>query len=349
MDILLLLPVLACFLLTIFILPLWIKRAREIGLVGKDINKYSKPEVAEGGGIAVIGGFTLGLLIYVAIKTFYFNLSENLIDIFVILVVILMLCFIGMIDSLLAAKTKSSSNPNIPGWRKGLRKRYRILLCIFAAVPLMVINAGQSTIGFPFLDGLVLGWIYPLILIPLGVVGAATTFNFLAGYNGLEAGQGVIIISALSLVAYLTGNSWLGLIGLCFVFSLLALLIFNKYPARVFPGDVLTYPIGGMIAIMAIVGNMEKIALFFFIPYIVEVFLKARGRLKKQSFGKPNKNGSLDMPYDKIYGLEHAAIWFLKKINGKATEKGVVYLIYFVQILIIIAGFLIFRNSIFKF
>ena len=68
--------------------------------------------------------------------------------------------------------------------------------------------------------------------------------------------------------------------------------------------------------------------LFFFIPYILEVALKSRGKLKRESFGKPNKDGSLDLAYNKIYGLEHIAIWILKKYN-KNNEKNVVYLIHF--------------------
>jgi UDP-N-acetylglucosamine--dolichyl-phosphate N-acetylglucosaminephosphotransferase len=194
-----------------------------------------------------------------------------------------------------------------------------------------------------------IGLLYPLIIIPIGIIGASTTFNFLAGYNGLEAGQGILIISALSLVSYFTGTTWLALIGLCMVLSLLAFWIFNKYPAKVFPGDVLTYPVGGLIAILAILGNFEKIAIFFFIPYIFEVILKSRGKLTKQSFGKPNKDGSLEMLYDKIYGLEHLAIFLLKKLkrDGKVYEKDVVIAIHAFQIVIILLGFIIFRNSIF--
>ena len=171
-----------------------------------------------------------------------------------------------------------------------------------------------------------MGAIYPLILIPIGIVGAVTTFNILAGYNGLEAGQGILIIGALSVVAFFTGSSWLTLIGICMVVSLAAFLFFNKFPAEVFPGDVLTYSIGALIAIFAILGNFEKIAIFFFIPYIAETFLKLRGKLKKQSFGLPQKDGSLEMPYKKFYGLEHFSIWFLKKIKNKVYEREVVYL-----------------------
>jgi len=75
-----------------------------------------------------------------------------------------------------------------------------------------------------------------------------------------------------------------------------------------------------------------------------ETLLKLRGGLKKQSFGKPNKDGSLEMPYDKIYGLEHVAIWLLKRIkeNKKAYEWEVVYLINGFQVVIILIGFLAF-------
>jgi UDP-N-acetylglucosamine--dolichyl-phosphate N-acetylglucosaminephosphotransferase len=220
-------------------------------------------------------------------------------------------------------------------------------MVLFAAVPLMVINAGKHTMSIPFLGVVDFGLLYPLLLIPIGIVGATTTFNFLAGFNGLEAGQGVIILSALSLVAYLTGSSWLSLILLIMVVALLAFLIYNFYPAKVFPGDTLTYSIGGLIAISAILGNFEKIAVFFFIPYILEVILKSRGKLVKQSFGKINKDGSLDLLYPKIYGITHLAIFSLKKLGIKPTEKKVVYFIWAFQILIVILGLIIFREGIF--
>ena len=211
----------------------------------------------------------------------------------------------------------------------------------------MVINAGHSQMAVPFIGSVNLGLLYPLLVIPIGIVGACTTFNFLAGHNGLEAGQGILILAALSVVAYFTNSPWLTVIGVCMVLALIAFLFFNKFPAKVFPGDVLTYPIGGLIAVMAILGNFEKIALFFFIPYIIEVFLKSRGKLKMQSFGKPNKDGSLDLAYRKFYGLEHVAISILKKTKGKAYEKEVVYLLWIFQAFIILLGFLLFRGSIF--
>ena len=191
----------------------------------------------------------------------------------------------------------------------------------------------------PFFGLVNFGILYPLLLVPLGVAGAATTYNFLAGFNGLEVGQGILILSFLSFVAYVSKSPWLAIIGLCMVASLLSFYFFNRFPAKVFPGDIMTYSIGALIAGMAILGNFEKIAIVVFIPYILEVILKIRGGLiNVHSFGIPNKRGELKMPYKKVYGLEHLAIKILNKF-GKATEKKVVYLIYSFQILFILIGF----------
>ena len=331
MEPLLLFPLLLGFFITLFFTPVWIKRAKISGLVGKDMHKISKDEISEAGGVPVIFGFIFGVLIYIAINTFYFKTTYNIIEIFSLLISILIISFIGLIDDIL-------------GWKIGLTKRARIFFLIFASIPLVVINAGESRmIGIEF------GLVYPLFLIPLGIIGAAATFNFIAGYNGLEASQGILILSSMALVTWFTENSWLSLISLLMVSCLIAFYIFNKYPARIFPGDILTYSVGALIAILAILGNIEKITVFFFIPYIIETGLKIRGGLKKESFAKLNKDGSLENKYKKFYGIEHISIFLLKKIkrNKKVYEKEVIYLINLFQIFIIILGLILFRKTIF--
>jgi len=332
MNVILLLPLLISFLVCLFLIPFWIKKAKNIGFVWEDMNKPNHPKnVAGSGGIGVFLAFILGTLTYIAIKTFYFKSEDNLIEIFASLSVVLVIAFIGMLDDIL-------------GWKRGgLSKRSRLILLLFASIPLIVINAGESNI-----IGIELGLLYPLIIIPLGIIGASATFNFLAGYNGLEASQGIIILFALSITTFLMGEKWLSVITLSMIASLVAFYIFNKYPAKVFPGDILTYSVGALIATTAILGNIEQIALFFFIPYIIETGLKLRGKLEKHSFAKVNEDGSLEVPYDKIYGLEHLAIYILKKIkpSKKVFEKDVVYLINLFQIFIIILGFIIFKGSI---
>jgi len=336
MEELLFLSIVVSFLATLVFLPKWISKCRKVGLSWEDMNKYNHPKnVASSGGLVVVMGFVLGVLSYVAIRTFFIELNGVSLKIFSLLSVILILAIVGLSDDLL-------------GWRNGgLSVKFRILLAFLASIPLVVINAGTHTINMPFVGLVNLGLLYPLFLIPLGIAGATTTYNFLAGFNGLEAGQGIIILSFLSLIAYITGSSWLALIGLIMVASLIVFYFYNKVPAKVFPGDILTYSIGALIAGMAILGNFEKVALFIFIPYIIETGLKLRGGLKKQSFGIPQKDGSLKKPYEKNYSLTHVAIGFLEKLKKKVYEKDVVYLIFAFQIVICLFALVIFRRFLF--
>ncbi len=331
MEPLILVSIAISFFITYLTLPLWIKKAKQIGLMWEDMNKTERPKIAGSGGAMVVLGFSIGVLMYVALQTFIFNSSTHLIEILALFSVILLVSGIALIDDLF-------------GWRKGgLSKRSRIILVIFTAIPLMVINAGTSSVFLPIIGGIDLGIIYPLIFIPMGILGATTTYNFLAGYNGLEASQGILVLGALSIVTYITGNPWLSVICLYGVSVLLAFYIFNFHPARVFPGDIMTYAVGALIATVAILGNIEKIAIIFFIPYIIEFFLKVRGKLNKPSFGKTNSDGSLEVPYKKMYGLTHISIKILKKIKGnkKVYEKEVVWLINVFQLIFILIGFLI--------
>jgi len=333
-NILILLSLIISFFLTFLTIPFWIRKAKVSGLIWEDMNKPGFPKnVAGSGGIVAVIAFVIGVLYYVAIRTFVMeDINGISVEIFALLSVVLILTITGIIDDLL-------------GWHhNGLSKRTRIFLAFAASIPLVVINAGSSVMNFPFLGEVNIGLFYPLVLIPVGIAGATTTYNFLAGFNGLEAGQGILILGFLSYVAYATGSSWLAVVGLIMVASLIGFWFYNKYPAKVFPGDSLTWTIGALIAGMAILGNFEKIAVFVFIPYILETGLKLRGKLEKHSFGKPKKDGSLEMPFKKIYGLEHAAIYALKKVKkkGKVYEKDVVYLIHGFQILLIILAYIIF-------
>jgi UDP-N-acetylglucosamine--dolichyl-phosphate N-acetylglucosaminephosphotransferase len=329
-DLKLLVPAIVSFLIALFLTPYWIKKAKQIGIEGENMNQLNAEKFPISGGVVFILAFLVGVLMFVAYRVFIVQTSEFIIEIFALLVVTLILAMIGFVD-------------DIFGWRRGgLSVRTRIVLCIIAAIPLVAINAGKSIVSLPFIGAVDFGLLYPLFLVPIAVVATSTTFNMLAGFNGLEAGQGIIILSGLGIVAFITGQSWISVIALIMVMALLGFLVYNFYPGKIIPGDGLTYPVGGMIGILAILGNFEKIALFFFIPFIIEVFLKSRGKLKKWSFGKPRKDGTLDLLYDKIYATTHLAILILKKIGIKSTERNVVLLIWLYELIIVILGFIIF-------
>ncbi len=315
---------------TLFVAPYWIRRAVRAKLTGKDKHKKTEVEVAEVGGLPVICGFLFAMLYYVAIRVFIYHKEDGvLIFLMAALLSILIATIIGVVDDIL-------------GWKIGLRIRYKILLTFFIALPIMVVNAGHSAMTFPFIGLVNLGLLYPLFVIPAGIMGASNGFNMLAGYNGLEAGQGMIILTTLGIISYLAGTGYVAVIAFAMVFALAAFFYYNRYPAKVFPGDTLTYSTGAMIAIIAILGNIEKFAIILFIPYYIEFLLKARGGMARESFANLDSDGSLSRPHRRYFGLEHIAIDIIRKLKKRAYEKEVVYLILFFQLLIACGTFLYF-------
>lgn len=316
------------FLITIFLASLygtkiWIKIARKSDLTGKDMNKSDKNEIAESGGIIVIGTFALAVLLYISAKIFYFHTETHLLQLFALLTSLLLACLIGFVDDIL-------------GWKNGLRQWQKPLLTLPIAIPLAAINVGVSKMVLPFLGAIELGIAYPLLIVPLGIIGASNGYNMLAGLNGLESGLGIIIFSFLGSVAWISGTPWMGVVSFSMVAALLGFFYYNKFPSEVFPGDSMTYGTGALIAIIAILGSMEKIALFIFIPYILEFLLKMRSKFEAESFGDLKEDGTLEPKGGKIYSLTHI---FMKK---GFKERQIVRIMMGIEALLCFAAFIIF-------
>jgi len=299
-----------------------------LGFVGRDLNKYEKPEVTEIGGFFVLLSVCISILLYVALKVYLIKTTFNLLQIFVIETVISLSLIIGILDDVL-------------GWKKGIKHWKRVLLTSTLALPLMVTSSGVSVINIPFIGPVDVGMIYPLVLVPIGIIGASNAFNMIAGYNGLEASMGLILFASLAIKSYLSGLYYISYISLITVSSILAFLIFNRYPARVFPGNSFTYGIGALYGSLIILGNIERFGLMTYALYFIELILFLRGLkngIYKENFGIPDEKNRLKEPYEKIYSMTHLAIRINRKIFGYATEKGVVVTLSILQALVCIAS-----------
>ena len=89
MEPIILIPIFLSFFITFLAVPIWAKRAKKVGLEGRDVHKTEKRRLAEAGGVPVVFGFVLGFLSYIAIKTFYFNDMAKFVEMFALLSVIL--------------------------------------------------------------------------------------------------------------------------------------------------------------------------------------------------------------------------------------------------------------------
>ncbi len=319
---------LSAFLLTYFITPVMVRKIAARGLTGKDMNKLGQPQVAELGGISILLGLSLGIICATFISTYLGYIKLDLALLFAAFLTIILVGFIGVIDDLI-------------GWKKGIRQWQHALFPLFAALPLMAVNAGTHDIVLPFVGSVPLGIFYSLLLVPIGITGASNAFNMLAGFNGLEAGLGIIIVSTLSVIAALYGEPEALVIGVAVVGALLAFLKYNWFPAKVFGGDSLTMMVGAGIATISIVGNMEKAGIAIIALYWVEFIFKARRKFQSECFGIPQKDGTL-RPDPRGGSLTHVMMSL-----GKFTEAQVVRNFLAVQLVISVAVFLLFYYQLF--
>ncbi len=273
-------PLILALISVLLIMPPFIRRMRAQGFLGKDMNKYSRPKVAELGGVVVFLGFSFGIFSAIFLSTYLHAFTIELSVLLAGFSTIAMICFIGFIDDII-------------GWKKGIRQWQHALFPIIAALPLMAIAAGETAMVIPFIGQIQLGIIYSLIIIPIGVTGASNAFNMLAGFNGLEAGQGIILTTTLTIIALLSGQITAALFGIAMIGALIAFLRFNWFPARIFGGDSLTLMVGANLAVMSIIGNMESVGLLIVALFIIEFLIKAKHKFQSECFGRPNKKNQL--------------------------------------------------------
>ena len=311
------------FTVTFGFLKVLIPRLKAAGIIGKDVNKPDKPEVAEMGGIAIIAGFTASIMLVIMLDTF-FGFEINLIHLLAGLIVVHSIAFIGIVDDLI----------NIPQYVKAV-------LPIFAAVPLIALRAaGSTTMAVPFIGELDFGLFYLLVLVPIGIAVASNLTNMLAGYNGLEAGMGIIIFSVASIIAYHSNATVSSFLFLSFLGALIAFFLFNRYPAKVFPGDVGALSIGATLATGVIIGNMESVGALLLLPYVVDFFIKLANKLPSKEWWGEYKGGKLYPVGGKVWGFCQLV---MKLANG-ISEQNLVLVFFAIEALVGIIVLLLFLH-----
>ena len=342
-PIILSISILISFVTSFVITPYFMKFLYLAGIVGLDLQKKNRPKLPTSGGICVAFGILSGLLSYIGLHTFVSGSEIDVIPLLAVTSSILIVMFVGLLDDLnvksRAAKTKEGYDIRVgfPQWIKPL-------LTLPAAIPLMVISAGETSMAIPFIGRVPFGILYPLLLIPIGMIGASNAVNLLAGFNGLEAGMGIVYFLGLGIFSLLHNSGESDVLNGSVVFltafaALAGFIRYNWYPAKILPGDSLTYLLGSMVAAGVIVGNMERSGILAMLPFIIEFFLKLRVKFKATCLGKLREDGKLDPPYGrKIYSWTH----LLMNIRSM-TEKQVTITLILIQLGFTIIMFLPFN------
>lgn len=248
----------AGFLVTYLLIPLISSYMRSRGIVGIDVHKLSKPEIPEMGGLSILAGITaaaiMGSYLFPEFSTTFFAF----------LFTILIAGTVGIIDDI-----------------RGLHPVVKPVLTLFASLPILLFHAYSEYPILPFAGRARLTMIYPL-LIPIGIAVTANAVNMLDPLNGVMSGTSAIIASAFLICSLLFNRFDATILSLALLGVLLAFYAYNKYPARVFPGDTGSLAVGAGIGALAIIGSMEVIGVVLLLPHIMNAFYILSG-LKKLS------------------------------------------------------------------
>jgi len=251
------------FIVTLCLTPIHIWMFKRIGKVGEDRHKAQRPNVPEMGGITIFFGMLISYfaLLHYEGPTWMPYVIASLSIIF----------FVGIIDDIYA-----------------IRQRTKLLLLMFSAIPLFFYDGGVLDLTVAEFG---VGAFY-YIAATVGMSASSNLTNILEGFNGESIGLGAIASGFLLIDAQILGSIDITWILLPVFGSLLAFLLFNKYPARVFPGDTGTLLIGGSIGLSVIIGGHVVIGVIVLMPQIVEFLLKSRKRFSGVSYGATKVDGS---------------------------------------------------------
>ena len=236
------------FIVCHFSLPRIMRYMKERGVVGRDAHKIDHPLIPEMGGLAIL----LGLVACTVVGMFILPDERDMFLSFMGTVMIAGI--IGAYDDL-----------------KPLNARVKPILTAFAGLPILLMSTYTPSIVFPFIGGTRLTRVYPLLL-PIVMAVTSNAVNMMDPFNGVMAGSSSIITVTLLVAALILGKSEAVILCAALLGVLLAFFYFNKYPSRVFSGDVGSLSVGAALGAIAVLGRLEVVAVVAFMPQIMNAF-----------------------------------------------------------------------------
>ncbi len=270
--------------------PFFIKFMLNKGIFGIDIHKKEQPKIAEMGGIVLI----ISLIISSVITILVVDDSDVQLMIGVFCITITIAGIIGIIDDFVT-----------------LNAILKPVLLLLASAPIIAstwFSTGplyNSHPQFPLIGETQLTIVY-LILLPFVITVPANAVNMIDVFNGSMAITTIIVLIATFIanliISYTSPDSTsnrdfttldpTNIFVLMIIGVLIAFLIFNRYPARVFGGDSSSLTIGASLGAIAVLGRLEIVIIIAIIPFIMNAFgiiSSVKGLLERRKMARPTK------------------------------------------------------------
>ncbi len=265
------------FLLTLYLLPKFIKWAKEKN-ASQPIHHLAPNSHKKKAGTPTMGGVVFVFATVVATLC-----SAKLNNFYVLtgLFIVIGFCLIGVKDDI----SKIINSKNTAGLSPKAKLVLQFFVASIAAVVIFLFNH-DTTLHIPFYK-------YPIAemgVIAIGlwiivIVATSNAVNITDGLDGLATVPSIMAFFTLSTIVYITGNiiisnyllfpsikfsGELTIMGAAFSGALIAFLWRNCHPAEVFMGDSGSLAIGGFMGFLAIVGKSEVLLILIGLIFVIE-------------------------------------------------------------------------------
>ena len=241
------------FLITVLISPIFILFLKRLKF-GQSIREEGPKSHQKKSGTPTMGGIIIILSIVV---TALFVISRYIgnpftIETNLVLLVLLGYGLIGFIDDFIIVVLKR--NLGLTSKQK-LIGQFAIAILFYLILRTQDISTALAIPGTSF--ELELGLFYPVLIVFM-MVGTSNAVNLTDGLDGLVSGNAVIAFGAFGiLAASVVPQFEVAVFALATVGALLGFLMFNAHPAKVFMGDTGSLALGGALAAIAIILQLE--------------------------------------------------------------------------------------------
>lgn len=304
------------FIATIVVMPSLIRRLEERNIVAKDMYKADHHEIATNGGLVIL----LTALLSLSIMSLFYS-SYILPVNYVMIMVVTLFALFGILDDII-----------------DIGRPAKLILLYYCSYSLISYTTATQ-VYFPLFGTINLGILYLQLILPLFVPVVANLVNMHSGLNGLAPGLSLIVLITLILKTMAGGEVMSVLFIVCLTGSLAAYWFFEKYPARIFWGNIGALSVGAAIGATMVTGGFIFSGFVMLIPHVVNFLLYVYWRLRPvkypvAKFGNIREDGTLEVP-------NPLTLKWVLPYYFPMTEKTAVTVMYGLTTIFCIIGFMI--------
>lgn len=231
------------FFISLIMVPIIIHFSNKKNLFDKvNERKIHKGNISRLGGLAIYTGFLISFLYLLFIKKLSFNFNP-----YIFLLASLIAFLTGFIDDIVHIKA------NI-----------KLFLQILSGLIVCFSGLMFDSINIPGFINIKFGF-FSYIITPLWVAAFMNAINMLDGMDGLAGGILFISLIFVSIIAFIQNNIIVFYISISVSLSVLAFLLFNFPPAKIFMGDGGAYFLGFIYSVLPLIGIKKLSTLTIFV------------------------------------------------------------------------------------